>query len=169
MAKSPTKAGSRLRPLLSSRMPKVNRGYPSIEDIPTMDKAIPINPAIKPFSGLSPLTVEISIKAKNVSPKYSSGPQSTANWAILGARKNSAMKEKRPPKKELTMPIPKAFPACPFTAIGCPSNVVAMDDAVPGMLRRMAEIKPPEQDPMYKPISMPSNKQAIAATRSFFG
>ena len=53
------------------------------------------------------------------------------------------------PSAENTIPSPKAFIASPFFAIGYPSNVVAMEDAVPGMFSRIAEISPPEIPPMY--------------------
>ena len=38
--------------------------------------------------------------------------------------------------------------------IGAPSNVVATEDGVPGILRRIAEIKPPDVPPTYSAISI---------------
>ena len=49
------------------------------------------------------------------------------------------------------MPTPSAFPASPLSAIGPPSNTVEMEDGVPGIFSRMAEISPPEIPPSYKP------------------
>ena len=56
------------------------------------------------------------------------------------------------PKKEKTIPTPKAFPANPFLANGCPSRQVAMDAGVPGMFSRIAEISPPEIPPIYNAV-----------------
>ena len=55
------------------------------------------------------------------------------------------------PMNEYRMPTPNARPASPFSAIGPPSKTVEIEDGVPGILRRIAEIKPPEIPPMYKP------------------
>ena len=46
------------------------------------------------------------------------------------------------------MPVPRALPASPFLAMGEPSNCVATLEAAPGMFSRIAEIRPPEQEPM---------------------
>ena len=57
----------------------------------------------------------------------------------------------RPPTKEVRIPTPRALPASPLSAMGPPSNTVAMEDAVPGIFSRMAEIRPPEMPPRYRP------------------
>ena len=59
----------------------------------------------------------------------------------------------RPPTKEVKMPMPMALPASPLSAIGPPSNTVAMEEGVPGIFSRMAEIRPPDMPPRYKPTS----------------
>ena len=51
------------------------------------------------------------------------------------------------------MPAPKALAACPLAAMGAPSKQVATELGVPGILIRMAEIRPPEIAPMYRLIS----------------
>ena len=58
------------------------------------------------------------------------------------------------PKKENTTPVPNALPASPLSAMGFPSKQVATEEGVPGMLSRMAEIRPPEMPPMYRAMSM---------------
>ncbi len=65
----------------------------------------------------------------------------------------NAMIDTPPPKNEKTIPRPRAFPACPFSAIGWPSKVVAIDAAVPGIFIKIADIRPPENPPIYTPIS----------------
>ena len=51
-----------------------------------------------------------------------------------------------------------ALPASPRAAIGCPSKQVATDAGVPGILSRIAEIRPPDVPPIYRASSseMPS-------------
>ena len=46
------------------------------------------------------------------------------------------------------MPTPRARPASPFSAMGPPSNTVEMEEGVPGIFKRMAEISPPEMPPI---------------------
>jgi hypothetical protein len=53
---------------------------------------------------------------------------------------------------EKMIPVLRALYACPFSAIGCPSKVVAIDAGVPGILSKIAEISPPETEPTYKAI-----------------
>ena len=57
------------------------------------------------------------------------------------------------PMAEYKIPAPSAFPASPLSAIGPPSNTVAMEEGVPGIFNKIAEINPPEIPPMYSPIS----------------
>ena len=51
------------------------------------------------------------------------------------------------------MPTPIALPASPRLAIGAPSKQVATEEGVPGMLIKIAEIRPPDTPPTYKPIN----------------
>ena len=57
------------------------------------------------------------------------------------------------PMKLYRMPTPSALPASPFSAMGPPSKTVEMEDGVPGIFSKMAEIRPPEMPPMYRPTS----------------
>ena len=54
------------------------------------------------------------------------------------------------PRKLKTTPTPSAFAACPFRTRGCPSKQVATEEGVPGMRRRIAEMRPPEIAPMNR-------------------
>ena len=69
--------------------------------------------------------------------------------------------EKSVPMKEKNVPMPRALPASPLSHIGCPSKHVATEAGVPGIFKRMAEIRPPEQLPIYSAIS-----NAIQVTES---
>lgn len=66
----------------------------------------------------------------------------------MGAQKVRMMKENTEPRKEKTMPKPRARIPSPFFAMGYPSKVVAMEEAVPGIFSRIAEIRPPEIPPI---------------------
>ena len=47
------------------------------------------------------------------------------------------------------MPSASARSGRPDCAIGYPSKVVMIEDGVPGMRNRVAEIRPPDTDPTY--------------------
>ena len=111
-------------------------------------------PANSPFQILSPAIDPIMVSAKRQIAKYSCGPNFSATLASCGAIKIKATIEITVPRKEYKIPTPNAFPACPCSAIGAPSNVVATEDGVPGILRRIAEIKPPDVPPTYSAISI---------------
>ena len=76
-----------------------------------------------------------------------------ASLASVGAMNISATTDSTVPMKENTMPAPKALAACPLATMGAPSRQVATELGVPGILIRMAEIRPPEIAPMYRLIS----------------
>ena len=71
--------------------------------------------------------------------------------ASTGETNIKARMEMNPPRKLETIPSPSALPALPCMAMGYPSNVVAIDAAVPGMFIKIAAIRPPEKPPMYTP------------------
>ena len=60
------------------------------------------------------------------------------------------IKDITPPTTLDTAAIPNAFPACPFWAIGKPSNAVAAAGGAPGALMSIAVIDPPNVPPQYK-------------------
>ncbi len=89
----------------------------------------------------------ISVSEKIAIAKYSCGPKDSATFASEGAMNINAAIDRIVPMKEKTMAMPSAFAPSPFSIIGPPSKVVAIDDGVPGILRRMAAIKPPDVAP----------------------
>ena len=64
-----------------------------------------------------------------------------------GPRKDRMTAPNTPPTKDEMIAALRAVLDCPFCAIGYPSKQVAMEDGVPGMPSRTAEIRPPEQPP----------------------
>jgi hypothetical protein len=71
-----------------------------------------------------------------------------ATLARRGETTTSTATPSSVPRKEKTIPAPRAFPASPFFAMGLPSKHVATEDGVPGMFRRMADMSPPEMPPI---------------------
>lgn len=153
IAKIPIRVGRVSNPAISELLPKVNLGVPSMGAMPTRANISPSIPASTPFTMEPEASTATIVSAKNEMPKFSAGVNFRAMSASSGAQKVSTRKENTEPRKENTMPYPRALPASPFFAMGCPSKQVAMDDAVPGMLSRMAEIRPPEIPPMYTATS----------------
>ena len=100
-----------------------------------------------------PDKLAMSVNENTAMAKYSYGPNFRAIVESGGARKISAKTLSKPPQNENTMPIPNAFPASPRLAIGDPSKQVATEEGVPGILIKIAEIRPPETPPTYKPIN----------------
>ena len=129
-------------------MPKVKRRTASTGAIPTVAMAKPITPANRPFTIEPDERVAIRVSEKMAMPKYSCGPKLSATLASQGAMKISAAMLKMVPRKENTTPTPSALMPSPLSIIGPPSKVVAIEDGVPGILSRMAEISPPEVAPM---------------------
>ena len=84
--------------------------------------------------------------------KYSHGPSLKAIAAIDWARRAPRIAEKNVPMKLATMPMAKAWLACPFFAIGYPSKTVATDEGEPGMPSRTLPMKAPEQPPTQSEI-----------------
>jgi len=78
-----------------------------------------------------------------------------ANEANTGDIKIRATIPINVPTNENKMPTPKALSACPLSASGLPSKQVATEEGVPGILSKIAEIKPPDIPPIYKPIIVP--------------
>jgi hypothetical protein len=99
-------------------------------------------------------TAATIVKAKTPNEKYSKLPNLRAKSAMKGDRKLRRRKVIQPAKNELKIPIPNARAGSPLsTAIGYASNVVATDAGVPGILSRLAEMRPPEMPPTKMPIN----------------
>ena len=88
------------------------------------------------------------VSAKIQTPKYSTAENFNVIFARDGATKIRIIKEISPPMKENTTPVPSAFAASPFFAIGAPSKQVAIEEEVPGIFNRIAEINPPDIPPI---------------------
>ena len=86
--------------------------------------------------------LEIELEILDVVEALASGP--------VAPMRNTA--PSRPPKKDAQMPIHIARPGSPLRAIGWPSNVVAIDEGVPGSPSRTAVTSPPAEPPTYTPV-----------------
>ena len=148
IAKIPIRVGRVSKPAIRLALPKVKRGVPSIGAIPIKVNIRPNRPARRPRIMLPEERIATIVRAKKQIPKFSAGVNFSATSASSGAQKVRMRKEKMEPIAENTIPTPRAFIASPFFAIGCPSKQVAMEDAVPGIFSRIAEIRPPEIPPI---------------------
>jgi hypothetical protein len=74
---------------------------------------------------------------------YSHGPNFKASAAMSGAIRTKVINPNIFPIPEARVATLIAAPASPFLARGCPSNPVAIEEGVPGMFRRIADIEPP--------------------------
>ena len=101
-----------------------------------------------PFITDLPVREAISVSAKKVTEKYSHGPNFKVSLASTGDAKIITATPISVPTSDANTEIPSAFPASPLRAIGDPSKVVAIEAGVPGILRRIAEIKPPDIPPI---------------------
>ena len=109
---------------------------------------MPNNALNKPFAVDLPARLEISVKAKSVTPKYSHGPKRIVSAARGFEMTTIAAILKTVPINELNIPTPSALPASPFSASGLPSNVVAIEAGVPGIFSKIAETNPPDVPPI---------------------
>ena len=121
--------------------------------IPTVETAKPRAPANRPFAMEPAERVAIRVREKTAIAKYSWGPKRSATLASSGAMSISAAMLNRVPRKENTMPIPSALTPWPCSMSGPPSNTVAMEEGVPGIFSKIAEISPPEVAPMNSATS----------------
>ena len=152
-ANMPTSTVRMEKPAFNSTRPKVKRVVASTGAIPTVETAKPSTPANTPLAIEPEDSVAISVSEKTAMAKYSCGPKDSATCASHGAMNISAAIEIMVPMNEKTMPAPRALPPSPFSIIGPPSKVVAIEAGVPGILSRIAEIRPPEVAPTNNAIS----------------
>ncbi|MNG09365.1 hypothetical protein D3C84_927840 [compost metagenome] len=138
---------SMAKPPLRLGRSKVKRRMASTGAIPTVEKAKPRAPANKPLTSEPVDSVAINVSEKIAMEKYSCGPKLRASSARIGAMNISAAILKIVPRNENTTPIPRALTPWPCFISGQPSNVVAMEAGVPGMLSNIADISPPEVAP----------------------
>lgn len=134
-------------PSNSVKLPKVNRGNPDCSSMPTVEIATPITTAVRPSIGASPTNVALSTKAITTTAKYTAGPKARPNSDIGPATKAKPRKARMLPTNDARAEMDSAVAAFPLSAIGCPSRVVIMAPGSPGILRRIAEIRPPYSAP----------------------
>ena len=87
------------------------------------------------------------VSAKTQSQNCSGAPKLMATRASGTERKTREQTPNRPPNTEESSAVSRAFCACPFRAMGCPSKVVHSAAAVPGVLMRMEGMLPPYAEP----------------------
>ncbi|MPM57570.1 hypothetical protein SDC9_104392 [bioreactor metagenome] len=143
MAYRPTSTANRLKPLVSCSEPKVKRLALSIGESPTVANIMPKSALSRPLTMDLPVSEEIRVRAKTVTEKYSHGPNLIVRFAKVGLSTTMTNKLIAVPMSEANTASPNALPAWPFLAMGEPSKQVAIELGVPGMLSRMAEIRPP--------------------------
>ena len=149
MTKTPRRTGSSENPASSSVQPNVSRNCPSDGLSPGSAKARPSAPAISPFTIEPWLMAAMSISAITTIAKYSNGPNVVAQRDSGTDSTTMKMPATRPPTSDAPIERPRARSASPRSAIGYPSNVVITEDGVPGILRRVALMRPPETEPTY--------------------
>jgi hypothetical protein len=98
--------------------------------------------------------VDIIVKPKIASQKYSGGPNFKEIMARKGASVIKTIDPKKEPKDEEKAPATSACCAIPFFVNGCPSKVVAIAAGVPGVLIRHAGIESAYIAPTDRPPSI---------------
>ena len=115
---------------------------------PIIDINNPMQAPIKDFILSPSAKVEIKVKPKIASQKYSVGPNFKDTLAKGGANKARQITPTVPPTKEDMQLIDIARSPLPFFAIGYPSKVVATAEGVPGVLIKIADQDPPKIAPV---------------------
>jgi hypothetical protein len=82
-------------------------------------------------------------RPRNISEKYSAGPNFSAMPVSGGARTARKSVATVPAKNEPSAAAASAWPACPWRAIWYPSIAVTADEDSPGRLTRIAVVEPP--------------------------
>src|SRR4029079_17489865 len=142
------------KPLSSSVKPNVRRSWPVTLSRPTAASANPIIIAATVLNGGSlPLPMKEQ-KARKNTANFSAGPNCSANFATSGATSVIMITANSAPTNDDVNAAVSASPACPFCAIGWPSNVVATDQGSPGMLNSTDVMAPPNSAPQQMHDSM---------------
>ena len=144
---------------MSSMVLKVKRGYPVTGSMPTQARTRPISAPITPLRTLPEEREAMIVSANTHSQNCSGAPNFMDTLARGTDRNRSAETPKIPPNTDEMSAVKRAFCACPFMAIGYPSNVVQRAAAVPGVLMRMEGMDPPYSEPQY---TEPSISSAVA-------
>ena len=128
-------------------MPKVSRGCPLTESIPTRPMARPMVREMNPRSRDVPSTAVTATKANSISAKYSGAPSETPNRAIGGAKKASSRVPMVPATKDPRAAVASAGAARPALAIRLPSMAVTTEADSPGVFNRIDVVDPPYMPP----------------------
>ena len=121
-------------PLFKKLIFHVIRISPPTTATPIIDISKPMQAPIRDFMLSPSAKVEIKVKPKIASQKYSVGPNFKDTLAKGGANKAKQITPTVPPTKEDMQLIDIARSPLPFLAIGYPSKVVATAEGVPGVL-----------------------------------
>lgn len=127
--------------------------------MPTQARTRPISAPITPLRTLPEEREAMIVSANTHSQNCSGAPNFMDTLARGTDRNRSAETPKIPPNTDEMSAVKRAFCACPFMAIGYPSNVVQRAAAVPGVLMRMEGMDPPYSEPQY---TEPSISSAVA-------
>ena len=119
----PIMIGIRVRPPVSSALPKVKRGNPAGLSSPTEATSSPSSSETMPFSGLACARNTALISPSITSQKYSNEEKLSATSASAGAARISTAVPKRPPITENTRLAPSAISPWPFFVIAYASSV----------------------------------------------
>ena len=145
--KSPMTATMKLKPPISSVLPKVRRSLPVTMSIPTAAMMKPRRVLTTDFTGDIPPKDTKALKVNIMTAKVSGGPNINVNSATMGAAKVRISVATMAPKKWEQKAVVRASQALPFLAMGYPSKQVATDHGSPGMLNRIEVITPPKSAP----------------------
>ena len=134
-------------PRNSSAEPKVMRNCPDTVSMPTPASKRPSDIEMTVLCLASRPSPTNEQKVKRYTAKNSGGPNFSAKEEIIGARNVISSTATSEPMKEEVKAAVSASAALPCCAIGYPSNVVATDQASPGMLNRIEVMAPPNSAP----------------------
>ena len=99
-------------------------------------------PVARPLIIEPPDTPTMVLRPKTATAKYSAGPKRSASRDSGSAAISSTTRLRKMPRNAPMALRPSASPARPWRASGWPSQVIAIDAGVPGVLSRMAGTPP---------------------------
>src|SRR5450631_1077239 len=130
-------------PSINSGTPNANRAAPELTSVPTMPSRSPSTTIAIALSNDPCASTTAPIRPRIISEQYSAGPNLSASSDSGGENAATNTVETQPAKKEPSAATARAAPACPLSAIWCPSRHVTADDVSPGMLIRIDVVEPP--------------------------
>ena len=133
-----------MKPMMSKKM---SRGSPLMMSRPTALNTSPIQMEKMVLGMSSPPRPTKVANASSIRAKISGSPKSSAMLASAGAKPVNSRIEIVPPKKEARAAAVRALSACPLSASGRPSKVVATAVDAPGMPSMIELMAPPYMAP----------------------